>query len=112
MPVCHSHALVGGIIVAGVAKAGVGKLVASGVLKTAVAIVLSPLFGFMLAIALMIAVSWIFARATPRRVDRWFRRLQFVSAALYSLGHGGNDPQKTMAIIWLLLIPSRLSPPH
>ena len=82
---------------------------ASGVLKTAAAIVISPLFGFVLAIALMIAVSWIFARSTPRRVDRWFRRLQFVSAALYSLGHGGNDAQKTMGIIWMLLIASGLS---
>src|SRR5205814_2604907 len=88
IPSSSSHALVGGIIGAGVAKAGVGKLVASGVLKTAAAIVLSPLLGFMLAIALMIAVSWVFARSTPRRVDRWFQRLQFVSAALYSLGHG------------------------
>src|SRR6266581_4477414 len=109
IPSSSSHALVGGIIGAGVAKAGVGKLVASGVLKTASAIVLSPLFGFALAIALMIAVSWIFARSTPRRVDRWFRRLQFVSAALYSLGHGGNDAQKTMGIIWMLLIASGLS---
>src|SRR6266581_559788 len=109
IPSSSSHALVGGIIGAGVAKAGVGKLVASGVLKTAAAIVVSPLFGFVLAIALMIAVSWIFARSTPRRVDRWFRRLQFVSAALYSLGHGGNDAQKTMGIIWMLLIASGLS---
>src|SRR6266581_1736777 len=109
IPSSSSHALVGGIIGAGVAKAGVSKLVASGVLKTAAAIVISPLFGFVLAIALMIAVSWIFARSTPRRVDRWFRRLQFVSAALYSLGHGGNDAQKTMGIIWMLLIASGLS---
>ena len=82
IPSSSSHALVGGIIGAGVAKAGVSKLVASGVLKTAAAIVVSPLFGFVLAIALMITVSWIFARSTPQRVDRWFRRLQFVSAAL------------------------------
>ena len=109
IPSSSSHALVGGIIGAGVAKAGVSKLVASGVLKTAAAIVISPLFGFVLAIALMIAVSWIFARSTPRRVDRWFQRLQFVSAALYSLGHGGNDAQKTMGIIWMLLIASGLS---
>jgi PiT family inorganic phosphate transporter len=84
-------------------------LVATGVLKTAAAIVLSPLFGFALAIVLMIAVSWIFVHSTPRRVDRWFQRLQFVSAALYSLGHGGNDAQKTMGIIWMLLIASGLS---
>src|SRR6266436_9346544 len=109
IPSSSSHALVGGIIGAGVAKAGVGKLVASGVLKTAAAIVVSPLFGFALAIALMIAVSWIFVRSTPRRIDRWFQRLQFVSAALYSLGHGGNDAQKTMGIIWMLLIASGLS---
>ncbi|TMH83676.1 MAG: inorganic phosphate transporter, partial [Betaproteobacteria bacterium] len=109
IPSSSSHALVGGIIGAGVAKAGVGKLVAGGVLKTAAAIVVSPLFGFVLAITLMIVVSWIFARSTPRRVDRWFRRLQFVSAALYSLGHGGNDAQKTMGIIWMLLIASGLS---
>jgi PiT family inorganic phosphate transporter len=64
----------------------------------------SPAFGFILAAALMIAVSWIFRRSTPRRVDRWFRSLQFVSAAAYSLGHGGNDAQKTMGIIWMLLI--------
>src|SRR5438874_8371249 len=109
IPSSSSHALVGGIIGAGVAKAGVSKLVASGVLKTAAAIVISPLFGFVLAIALMIAVSWIFARSTSQRVDRWFRRLQFISAALYSLGHGGNDAQKTMGIIWMLLIASGLS---
>jgi PiT family inorganic phosphate transporter len=109
IPSSSSHALVGGLIGAGVAKGGVSKLVAGGVLKTAAAIVLSPLLGFVLAIVLMIAVSWIFVRSTPRRVDRWFQRLQFVSAALYSLGHGGNDAQKTMGIIWMLLIASDLS---
>jgi PiT family inorganic phosphate transporter len=95
---------VGGLAGAAVTKGGVGTLVASGFLKTAAAIVLSPAFGFLLAATLMIAVSWIFRRATPRRVDRWFRSLQFVSAAAYSLGHGGNDAQKTMGIIWMLLI--------
>jgi len=109
IPSSSSHALVGGLVGAGVAKGGVGKLVAAGVLKTAGAIVLSPLLGFALAIILMIAVSWIFVRSTPTRVDRWFQRLQFVSAALYSLGHGGNDAQKTMGIIWMLLIASGLS---
>ena len=109
IPSSSSHALVGGLIGAGVAKGGVFKLVGAGVLKTAAAIVLSPLLGFALAIVLMIAVSWIFIRSTPRRVDRWFQRLQFVSAALYSLGHGGNDAQKTMGIIWMLLIASGLS---
>jgi len=109
IPSSSSHALVGGLVGAGIAKGGSATLVASGIVKTAVAIVLSPLFGFALAIALMIAVSWIFARSTPKRVDRWFQRLQFVSAALYSLGHGGNDAQKTMGIIWMLLIASGLS---
>ena len=109
IPSSSSHALVGGLVGAGVAKGGVSKLVAAGVLKTAAAIVLSPLLGFALAIILMIAVSWIFMRSTPKRVDRWFQRLQFVSAALYSLGHGGNDAQKTMGIIWMLLIASGLS---
>ena len=109
IPSSSSHALVGGLIGAGVAKGGVAKLVVAGVLKTAAAIVLSPVLGFALAIILMIAVSWIFVRSTPTRVDRWFQRLQFVSAALYSLGHGGNDAQKTMGIIWMLLIASGLS---
>ncbi|HKW37406.1 MAG TPA: inorganic phosphate transporter [Burkholderiales bacterium] len=109
IPSSSSHALIGGLAGAAIAKGGTSKLVASGFLKTAAAIVLSPLCGFAVAIALMIAVSWIFARSTPRRVDRWFQRLQFVSAALYSLGHGGNDAQKTMGIIWMLLIASDLA---
>jgi PiT family inorganic phosphate transporter len=104
IPSSSSHALVGGLAGAAVAKGGVGTLIAPGLLKTAAAIVLSPAFGFILAAVLMIAVSWICRRATPRRVDRWFRSLQFVSAAAYSLGHGGNDAQKTMGIIWMLLI--------
>ncbi|HET7764408.1 MAG TPA: inorganic phosphate transporter [Burkholderiales bacterium] len=109
IPSSSSHALIGGLAGSAIAKGGTSKLVASGFLKTAAAIVLSPLLGFALAIALMIGVSWIFAHSTPRRVDRWFQRLQFVSAALYSLGHGGNDAQKTMGIIWMLLIASGLS---
>jgi PiT family inorganic phosphate transporter len=104
IPSSSSHALVGGLVGAAIAKGGVHTLVPAGVAKTAVAIVLSPLFGFALAITLMIAVSWIFRRSTPKRVDRWFRYLQFVSAAFYSIGHGGNDAQKTMGIIWMLLI--------
>jgi len=99
-----SHALIGGLAGAAIAKGGTSKLVASGFLKTAAAIVVSPVCGFVLAIALMVAVSWIFVRSTPRRIDRWFQRLQYVSAALYSLGHGGNDAQKTMGIILLILI--------
>ncbi len=104
IPSSSSHALVGGLVGAAIAKGGVHTLVPAGVLKTSVAIVLSPLVGFVLAVALMIAVSWIFHRSTPKRVERWFRYLQFVSAAFYSIGHGGNDAQKTMGIIWMLLI--------
>ncbi|MBI2960220.1 MAG: inorganic phosphate transporter [Betaproteobacteria bacterium] len=104
IPSSSSHALIGGLAGAAVSKGGVGTLVASGFLKTAVAIVLSPLLGLVLGVVMMLAVSWICASATPQRVDRWFRRLQLVSAGLYSLGHGGNDAQKTMGIIWALLI--------
>jgi PiT family inorganic phosphate transporter len=104
IPSSSSHALIGGLAGAAVAKTGVSGLIASGFLKTAAAIVLSPAFGFLLGAALMIAVGWIFQGTAPRKVDRWFRPLQFVSAALYSLGHGGNDAQKTMGIIWMLLI--------
>src|SRR3990170_4803470 len=93
-------ALIGGLAGAGITKGGVGTLVASGFAKTAAAIVLSPLLGLVLAVVLTLIVSWICARSTPARVDRWFRRLQLISAALYSLGHGGNDAQKTMGIIW------------
>jgi PiT family inorganic phosphate transporter len=104
IPSSSSHALIGGLAGAAVAKGGMHTLVGSGFLKTAAAIVLSPALGFLLGVALMLAVSWIWARSTPRRVDRWFRRLQLFSAALYSVGHGGNDAQKTMGIIWMLLI--------
>jgi len=104
IPSSSSHALIGGLGGAAVAKGGVYTLIVSGFLKTAAAIVLSPALGFVLGIALMLAVSWVWARSTPRRVDRWFRRMQLVSAALYSIGHGGNDAQKTMGIIWMLLI--------
>jgi PiT family inorganic phosphate transporter len=104
IPSSSSHALIGGLAGAAVAKAGVDALVGSGFLKTTAAIVASPLLGLLLGGLLMLAVSWLFSRTTPRRVDRWFRRLQFVSASLYSLGHGGNDAQKTMGIIWMLLI--------
>jgi PiT family inorganic phosphate transporter len=104
IPSSSSHALIGGLAGAAVAKGGVDTLIASGFLKTMAAIVLSPALGLVLGAGLMILVSWICAGTTPRRVDRWFRRLQFVSASLYSLGHGGNDAQKTMGIIWMLLI--------
>jgi len=108
IPSSSSHALIGGVAGAAVAKGGVGTLVGSGLLKVAIAIVLSPLLGFVLGVMLTIVVSWLFARSTPFRVDLWFRRLQLVSAALYSLGHGGNDAQKTIGIIWMLLIASGL----
>jgi len=109
IPSSSSHALIGGVAGAAVAKGGVGTLVASGFVKIGLAIVLSPLLGLSLGALLMIGVSWLFRRATPSRVDRWFRRLQLVSAALYSLGHGGNDAQKTIGIIWMLLIAAGLS---
>ncbi len=103
IPSSSSHALVGGLIGAGTAKAGLAAVVMSGFLKTTAAIVLSPLFGFILALLLVALVSWICRPFTPFAVDRSFRSLQFVSASLYSLGHGGNDAQKTMGIIAVLL---------
>jgi PiT family inorganic phosphate transporter len=103
IPSSSSHALIGGLLGAGVAKAGAGAIVWTGVAKTGAAIMLSPLLGFVLALFLVLIVSWVFVRATPFGVDSTFRSLQFVSAALYSLGHGGNDAQKTMGIIAVLL---------
>jgi PiT family inorganic phosphate transporter len=103
IPSSSSHALIGGLLGAGVAKGGLGVIVWDGVIKTTLAIVGSPMTGFILALFLMLAVSWIFVRSTPFAVDRLFRSLQFVSASLYSLGHGGNDAQKTMGIIAVLL---------
>ena len=103
IPSSSSHALIGGLIGAGVAKAGLDSIVWSGVIKTASAIVLSPMTGFFLALVLVLIVSWTFVRFTPYAVDSTFRNLQFVSASLYSLGHGGNDAQKTMGIIAVLL---------
>lgn len=103
IPSSSSHALVGGLVGAGVAKQGVNAIVWSGLIKTGSAIVLSPALGFLLALVLVLAVSWIFVRRTPLAVDSSFRILQFLSASLYSLGHGGNDAQKTMGIIAVLL---------
>ena len=103
IPSSSSHALVGGLVGAGVAKAGFSAVVMSGFMKTAFAIVLSPLVGFLLALVLMLVVSWVCRPFTPFVVDKGFRSLQFVSASLYSLGHGGNDAQKTMGIIAVLL---------
>jgi PiT family inorganic phosphate transporter len=104
IPSSSSHALIGGLIGATIAKAGTGPLLAPGILKTAAFIFVSPLLGMLLGGLLMVGVSWACLRSAPRRVDRWFRRLQLVSSALYSVGHGSNDAQKTMGIIWLLLI--------
>ncbi|MCJ8158092.1 inorganic phosphate transporter [Sphingomonas sp. LaA6.9] len=103
IPSSSSHALIGGLLGAGTAKAGLEAVVWSGVFKTTAAIVLSPAVGLFLALVLVLIVSWIFLRATPQYADRWFRKLQFVSASLYSLGHGGNDAQKTMGVIAVLL---------
>ncbi|HWL05494.1 MAG TPA: inorganic phosphate transporter [Xanthobacteraceae bacterium] len=103
IPSSSSHALIGGLLGAGTAKAGLAAVVWGGLLKTTAAIVLSPLVGFMLALLLVFAVSWLNVRRSPFAVDRSFRALQFVSASLYSLGHGGNDAQKTMGIIAVLL---------
>ena len=104
IPSSSSHALIGGIVGAVMAKAGSSALVAAGIWKTVAFIFVSPFLGFMLGSAMMVLVAWICRRATPSRVDRWFRRLQLVSAGAYSLGHGGNDAQKTIGIIWMLLI--------
>ncbi|MGU3666524.1 inorganic phosphate transporter [Methylobacterium sp. A49B] len=103
IPSSSSHALIGGLLGAGIAKAGMSVIVWHGVIATSAAIVLSPALGFALGLLLMLAVSWIFVRSTPYAVDRLFRGMQFVSASLYSLGHGGNDAQKTMGIIAALL---------
>jgi len=104
IPSSSSHALIGGIAGAVIGKAGTEALISSGILKTVLFIFVSPLLGFLLGSLMMISVAWMFRRATPSRVDRWFRRLQLVSAGAYSLGHGGNDAQKTIGLIWMLLI--------
>ncbi len=104
IPSSSSHALIGGIVGAVMAKAGASQLIAAGIWKTVLFIFVSPVLGFLLGSLMMVLVSHLFRRATPSKVDRWFRRLQLVSAAAYSLGHGGNDAQKTIGIIWMLLI--------
>ncbi len=103
LPSSSSHALIGGLAGSGIAKAGLGAVVYGGLGKTALGIVLSPLLGFVLAQLLVVAVRWTSLNASPFAMDRRFRMLQLVSAALYSLGHGGNDAQKTMGIIAVLL---------
>jgi inorganic phosphate transporter, PiT family len=103
IPSSSSHALIGGLLGAGIAKAGTSAVVIAGVTKTVAAIFLSPAVGFVLALLLVLTVSWLFVRANPAFADRVFRGLQFISASAYSLGHGGNDAQKTMGIIAVLL---------
>jgi PiT family inorganic phosphate transporter len=109
IPSSSSHALIGGLIGAALAKAGTAPLLAPGIIKTAAFIFISPMAGMVFGAGIMLLVSWIFFRQTPRRVDKWFRRLQLVSSAAYSMGHGANDAQKTMGIIWLLLIANGLT---
>jgi PiT family inorganic phosphate transporter len=104
LPTSSSHALIGGYAGAAVAKAGFAAIIASGWTKTLIFIVLAPLIGMVLGFLIMAATLWIFHGFSPGRVDQWFRRLQLVSAAAYSLGHGGNDAQKTMGIIAGVLV--------
>lgn len=104
IPSSSSHALIGGIVGAVMAKAGAGALIGSGIVRTVVFIFVSPLLGYTLGSLMMVLVAWVCRRTPPSKVDRWFRRLQLVSAGAYSLGHGGNDAQKTIGIIWMLLI--------
>jgi PiT family inorganic phosphate transporter len=104
IPSSSSHALIGGIVGSVIAKAGAGSLIGAGIWKTVVFIFVSPFLGYVLGSLMMVAVAWTFRRVRPSRVDKWFRRLQLVSAGAYSLGHGGNDAQKTIGIIWMLLI--------
>lgn len=104
IPSSSSHALIGGLVGAAVAKVGADSLISSGLIKIVSFIVISPLLGMLLGATLMLAVSWMFFRTAPQRIDKWFRRLQLVSAGAYSLAHGGNDAQKTAGIIWMLLI--------
>jgi PiT family inorganic phosphate transporter len=104
LPSSSSHALIGGMIGATIAKAGVAPLLMPGIVKTSVFIFVAPLLGMLLSGLIIVGVSWLCRRRSQRMTDRWFRRLQLVSSALYSVGHGSNDAQKTMGIIWLLLI--------
>jgi inorganic phosphate transporter, PiT family len=104
IPSSSSHALIGGIVGAVIAKAGASALIGAGILRTVAFIFISPLLGFLFGSLMMVAVAWICRRTRPSKIDRWFRRLQLISAGAYSLGHGGNDAQKTIGIIWMLLI--------
>lgn len=103
IPSSSSHALIGGIVGAGIAKAGFSSIIWGGLSKTIYAIVLSPFTGFIIATLLVLLVSWLFVKANPAWSDGFFRKLQLITAALYSLGHGSNDAQKTMGLISVLL---------
>ena len=111
LPSSSSHALIGGLVGSTIAKAGTGPLLAPGIIKTASFIAVAPLLGMLLSGIIIVALSWICRRRTQRQTDRWFRKLQLVSSAMYSIGHGSNDAQKTMGIIWLLLISAHLTSP-
>src|SRR5690606_32516042 len=104
IPSSSSHALIGGIVGAVIAKAGAGALISSGILKTVAFIFVSPLLGFLLGSLMMVGVAWVFRRASPNRVDKRCRWLQLISAGAHRLGHRSNHAQKTIGIIWLLLI--------
>jgi inorganic phosphate transporter, PiT family len=103
IPSSSSHALIGGLLGAGITKAGLGAVVWSGVIKTTLGIFLAPMLGMLVALLLVLLISWLFKRVAAKKADRIFRRTQLFTAALYSLGHGGNDAQKTMGIIAVLL---------
>ncbi|HEU5467767.1 MAG TPA: inorganic phosphate transporter [Steroidobacteraceae bacterium] len=111
LPSSSSHALIGGMIGATVAKAGMEPLLAPGIVKTSAFIVVAPMLGMLLSGSIIVGLSWLLRRRSQRQTDRWFRRLQLVSSAAYSIGHGSNDAQKTMGIIWLLLISAGLTAP-
>ncbi len=104
IPSSSSHALIGGIAGAAIAKSGVASLLVAGIMKTVIFIFVSPLLGFVLGSLMMVLMSWTLKGFRPQKIDKWFRRLQLVSAGAYSLGHGGNDAQKTIGIVWMLLI--------
>lgn len=110
IPSSSSHALIGGLMGAAIAKAGFGSLITSGVSKTIAFIFISPLVGMLLGSLVMLIISWVCRGVAPRKVDTWSRRLQLISASAYALGHGGNDAQKTIGIIWMLLIAAGITP--
>lgn len=112
IPSSSSHALIGGLIGPALVKAGPSALISGGIVKTVAFIFISPLLGVLLGSMMMILISWLFRRTPPRRVDIWSRRLQLISASAYALGHGGNDAQKTIGIIWMLLIAADMTDLH